>query len=107
LVFLGFAHATNRGEGWLLFLGYGAFVALTEGVQRAYVATVIKPDMMGTGYGVYHTIVGLAALPSGIIGGLLWQQFGAQALFLYGASMSLVASGMFVLLLRERKAADS
>jgi MFS family permease len=102
VIFLGFAFATSQLHGWLLFLAFGVFVAMNEGVQRAYVATVIKPEIMATGYGIYHTIVGLAALPSAIIGGALWEHFGGQALFFYGAAMALLASLLLTGLLRNR-----
>ena len=75
---------------------------MNEGVQRAYVATMIEPEIMATGYGISRTIVGLAALPSSIIGGALWEHFGPQALFFYGAAMALIASLLFVVLLRDR-----
>ncbi len=102
VIFLGFAFATSQLHGWLLFFAFGVFVAMNEGVQRAYVATMIEPEIMATGYGIYHTIVGLAALPSSIIGGVLWEHFGPQALFFYGATMALIASLLFVVLLRDR-----
>lgn len=51
--------------------------------------------MKGTGYGIYHTVTGLAALPSSIIGGALWQHIGPQALFFYGATMSLLSCILF------------
>jgi MFS family permease len=102
VIFLGFAFATSQLHGWLLFFAFGVFVAMNEGVQRAYVATMIEPEIMATGYGIYHTIVGLAALPSSIIGGALWEHFGPQALFFYGAAMALIASLLFVVLLRDR-----
>jgi MFS family permease len=102
VIFLGFAFATSQLHGWLLFLAFGVFVAMNEGVQRAYVATMIEPEIMATGYGIYHTIVGLAALPSAIIGGALWEHFGAQALFFYGAAMALLASLLLTGLLRNR-----
>ena len=101
VIFLGFAFATSQLHGWLLFFAFGVFVAMNEGVQRAYVATMIEPEIMATGYGIYHTIVGLAALPSSIIGGALWEHFGPQALFFYGAAMALIASLLFVVLLRD------
>jgi MFS family permease len=102
VIFIGFAFATSQVHGWFLFLAFGVFVAMNEGVQRAYVATMIKPEVLATGYGIYHTIVGLAALPSSIIGGALWEHFGPQALFLYGAAMALIASFLFAVLLRDR-----
>jgi len=95
LIFVGFAFAANALHAWILFGIYGIFVAINEGVQRAYVATIIKPEMKGTGYGIYHTVTGLAALPASIIGGALWQHIGPQALFFYGTAMSLLSCILF------------
>jgi MFS family permease len=103
LVFLGFAFATNELHAWILFGIYGIFVAINEGVQRAYVATIIKPETKGTGYGIYHTVIGLAALPSSIIGGALWQNIGPQALFFYGAAMSLLSCIFFAPMIFSKK----
>lgn len=103
LIFVGFAYATNELHAWILFGIYGIFVAINEGVQRAYVATIIKPEIKGTGYGIYHTIIGLAALPSSIIGGALWQNIGPQALFFYGAAMSLLSCVLFAPMIFSKK----
>lgn len=98
LIFLGFAHATATAHVWLLFIAFGLFVAINEGVQRAYVATVIQPEVKATGYGIYHTFVGLAALPSSTIGGALWQSYGSRALFYYGAALSFLACILLIAL---------
>ena len=103
LIFAGFAYATNELHAWILFGIYGIFVAINEGVQRAYVATIIKPEIKWTGYGIYHTIIGLAALPSSIIGGALWQNIGPQALFFYGAAMSLLSCVLFAPMIFSKK----
>ncbi len=95
LIFAGFALATDSLHAWLLFMAYGVFVAINEGVQRAYVATLINPEVKATGYGIYHTIIGLSALPSSIIAGALWQNIGPQALFYYGAAMAMLSSVLF------------
>lgn len=103
LLFIGFAMAERPLHAWSLFIGYGVFVAMNEGVQRAYVATIIRPEIKASGYGIYHTTTGLAALPSGIIGGILWQKIGSYALFYYGAMMSLISFALFtIFLLRDR-----
>lgn len=104
LIFIGFALATSNLQVWLLFIAYGFFVAINEGVQRAYVATVIKPEIKATGYGVYHMVIGLFTLPSGIIGGLLWQHIGSYALFYYGAALSIISAILFVLLMFPKNA---
>ena len=104
IIFIGFALATSSLHAWLLFIAYGLFVAMNEGVQRAYVATVIKPEIKATGYGIYHMVVGLCALPSGIIGGLLWQHIGSYALFYYGAALSMISATLFALLMFPKNA---
>jgi MFS family permease len=95
ILFLGFATARVSLHAWSLFVGYGVFVAMNEGIQRAYVATLIRPEIKATGYGIYHTTVGLAALPSGIISGILWQHIGSYALFYYGAIVSFISFVLF------------
>ncbi len=95
LIFAGFGVATSPLHAWLLFAAYGFFVAVNEGVQRAYVATIISPALRATSYGVYHTVIGLSALPSSIIGGILWQHVGPGALFYYGSAMSFLACVLF------------
>lgn len=103
LTFAGFALATSAFHAWILFGIYGLFVAVNEGVQRAYVATIINPEIKATGYGIYHTITGLAALPSAIIGGALWQNIGPEALFFYGAAMALLSCVLFAPMIVSRK----
>lgn len=96
LLYIGFATAKVPLHAWALFVGYGVFIAMNEGVQRAYVATLIRPEIKATGYGIYHTVIGLAALPSGIISGLLWHNIGSYALFYYSAFISFISFVLFV-----------
>lgn len=103
VVFIGFALATSPLHAWLLFGAYGFFIAINEGVQRAYVATIIKPEIKATGYGIYHTVIGLSALPSSIIGGALWQNIAPQALFYYGSAMSFLSCILFALFMFSKR----
>ena len=103
-LFLGFAFATNPFHAWLLFTVYGLFTAVNDSVQRAYVGTVIRSEATGTGYGVFHTLVGISALPASLIGGALWQAFGSRALFYYGALMSWISIVLFLSLISLRRA---
>lgn len=101
--FAGFAFANRLVYSWLLFIMYGVFVAMNEGNQRAFVSSLIDPERRGTGYGIYHTIVGLAALPGGLICGALFQFKGSFALFIYGLSLSLASAIMFYLFMLRHK----
>lgn len=98
-LFIGFATAKTPLHAWSLFVGYGIFVAMNEGIQRAFVATLIEPEIKATGYGIYHTTVGLAALPSGIISGMLWQNIGSYAIFYFGTITSFVSFVLFAIFL--------
>ena len=96
-VFAGFAAASEAIHVWLLFCIYGVYKGMSDGSQRAYVAELAGPDVRGTSFGIFHTAVGLMVLPASIIGGVLWDSFGPQATFIYGASLSLISVIVFAL----------
>src|SRR4030067_559147 len=81
LIYTGFAFAVSQVTVWILFLLYGIFMGISEGQQRAFVATLIPDNAKGTGYGVYHTMIGLITLPSSFIAGLLRHMKGPPAPF--------------------------
>lgn len=95
-VYWGFAGSSEEWHIWGLFLLYGVFMGLTEGVQKAYLATIIPKEFTATGYGIYNACVGMALLPASIIGGYLWDEFGAQATFYYGASTAFISATLFL-----------
>lgn len=103
LTFAGFALANKEAYSWPLFIIYGIFVAMNEGNQRAFVASLIDPEKKGTGYGIYHTVVGLSALPGGLISGMLFQFKGSVAVFFYGLTLSLASAIIFYLFLSKNK----
>jgi MFS family permease len=97
-VYLGFARANEGWHAWALFLAYGAFFALTEGVEKALVADLAPAQARGTAFGWYNLVLGIGALPASLVFGAVWQWAGAPAAFAMGAALSVVASvGLFVL----------
>ena len=103
LVYYGFAVTEDSRGIWGLFVLYGIFMGLTEGIQKAYLATIIPPDFKATAFGVYNTVVGLATLPASIIGGWLWDAFSSSATFYFGSAMAAVAAVLFVALISTAK----
>jgi MFS family permease len=85
-----------------LFVLYGCYMGLTDGVQRAYLATLIPDHRKATGFGLYHMVVGLAILPASIVAGLLWDHIGPAAPFWFGAAMSTLAMTIFVVYAKPR-----
>lgn len=103
LAYVGFALAKTPGPIWMLFAFYGLFFGCTEGVEKALVADLVPQELRGTAYGIYHAAVGLAALPSSLIMGLLYQTYGAAIAFTFGAALAFIAAGLFSALVPLRK----
>ena len=82
-LYYGFAVVTTASGVWALFVCYGIFMGLTEGIQKAYLATIIPSTMKATAFGVFATAVGLAQLPASLIGGLLWDRLSPVCHFLF------------------------
>jgi len=78
-----------------VFILYGIFFGLIDGVQRAFVVDLAPSDLKGTALGTFHTATGLIALPAGIIAGTLWDQFSPQATFLFAFALALFSLLMF------------
>lgn len=92
LVYMGFGFAGALWQVIVLFGLYAVFYALTEGAERALVAEFAPAERRGQAYGLFHFVVGVAALPASVLFGWLWQSFGAPAAFLMGAGLALVAT---------------
>jgi MFS family permease len=104
-VYTGFAVVQGTTAVWVLFGFYGIYMGLTEGVQKAFLASIIPPDFKATAFGVYATAVGLAMLPASLVGGWLWDRVSPAATFYFGAGTALVAAILFgVLILNSRQA---
>lgn len=83
-----------------VFLLYGIYYAIVEGVGRAMVADLVPQTVRGTAYGYYHMIVGILLLPASLIAGFLWDKIGPYAPFLFGSFMSGVA-GLCLIIWRK------
>ncbi|NPV53735.1 MAG: MFS transporter [Firmicutes bacterium] len=92
LVYVGFALASARWHIWALFVAYGFYIALTEGVEKALVADIAPGELRATTIGLHATLVGIGLLPASLLAGLLWNVFGPQATFYFGGLMGLLAA---------------
>lgn len=102
-IYWGFAAASEQRHIWGLFILYGVFMGLTEGVQKAYLATIMPEKFIATGYGIYNTFVGIAILPASLIGGWLWDKYGPQKTFYYGAITAFTAALIFLIIFGRDK----
>jgi MFS family permease len=100
LTFLGFAFLHSVAAYVVFFILYGLTYALVKGAERAFVCDMCPENVRGTALGTFYTAVGLVALPSGIIAGLLWEHVDSWAAFVYGGSMGLIAAALLLLGMR-------
>ena len=94
------------GSLWVVWAIYGVYYAMTEGVEKAYVADTAPKDSKGTALGMYHTIVGVMILPANLICGVLYMLFPA-APFIFGGVTALVTVAIILLFVREQKTQES
>jgi len=83
---------------WLLFAFYGFYMALTEGVGKAYVSLVGEQERMATSLGVYQMATGICTFFASLMAGLLWTYINASAPFIFGSMMAIIAGFLFIVL---------
>jgi len=98
LLCIGLMMASTLFQIAFLFAIYGVFYALTDGVQKAFIVDLAPSELKATSLGAFHTAVGIAALPAGLIAGGLWDIVSPQATFLFGSVMSFIAVALFIFL---------
>jgi len=99
IVYLGFARVHDAGHLWLLFMVYGLYNGVTEGVEKALVADVAPQQHRATMLGLHATLMGIGLLPASLLAGLIWHYRGADYTFYFGSVMGLLAAlGLTVVL---------
>ena len=91
LTSLGFIFANSKEILTLLFSLYGISFAMFDGNQRAFVSDLSDTKIRATALGIFHTLVGVTALPAGMIAGYLWKNISYSATFMYSAILSLIS----------------
>lgn len=80
------------------FLVLGVGSAFTDGIQRSFAARLTNPEERGNAYGLLNAAIGFGVLFAGVVGGFLWQTFGAPAALSAALALILVSLIAFALL---------
>jgi MFS family permease len=82
----------------LVFAGsalWGLHMACTQGLLSKLVADTAPAELLGTAFGVFNLVSGVAILLASVIAGALWSVFGPEATFTAGAAFAaLTAFGL-------------
>lgn len=73
-----------------LFLLYGMYAAATEGISKAWISNLVDKKEVATAIGTYSGFQSIAALLASSIAGLIWYQFGAAAVFISSAVVTVL-----------------
>jgi MFS family permease len=93
-VYVGFAFVTAPWQCWALFVIYGVYFGLSEGVEKAFVADMVPARKRGTAFGLYNLAFGITVFPASLLFGLAWNTLGAPTAFLASGAVSLAAIGL-------------
>jgi len=91
VTYAGFAVVNTVWAAWGLFLVYGLYFGLTEGVEKALIADLAPERLRGSAFGLYHLAIGAGALPASLLFGCVWERYGDPAAFSMGAACALLA----------------
>jgi len=97
LVSLAFVYFTGIYALVILFVFYGISNAAVKAVERAYVADMSPSEIKATSLGMFQTMTGIAAIPSGLIAGYLWEYISPETTFFFGAGVAFIAAVLLVL----------
>ncbi len=81
---------------WTVSIFYGLCAGMSEGAERANISDYASPRERGTAFGWYHLMMGISAIPAGLLFGSIWQFQGAPMAFFFAGSLA----GLSALLLR-------
>jgi MFS family permease len=90
--FLLFATAQGGMSLWLITVLYGLFSGLSEGPERARISDLAGSESIGAAFGWYHLVLGVTAIPAGLIFGGMWQAWGATPAFVYAGSLAVLST---------------
>lgn len=91
LSFLALSQVTTPIELWAVSIFYGSFTGLSEGAERALISDYALSDERGTAFGWYYLISGIAAIPAGLLFGVIWHVHSAVTAFICASLAALLA----------------
>jgi len=90
---------------WVVALGvavlFGLYQGIVNTVTRAMIPKYVKPNLVGTAYGLYYLVSGFSFLFANLIVGLLWSNFGSSLSILYSVALTTISLLGFAIFLKR------
>jgi MFS family permease len=97
LVYAGFAVFDAKWTVLAIFLSYGTYFGLTEGVEKAWVTDLVPHERRGTAFGIYNAVLGVGSLAASVLFGALWTRVSPEAAFFTGAALALAGAVLLII----------
>lgn len=81
----------NTAAIWLAFILFGLHRGALDTVQKAFVTELVPEAYRASGLGGFQMVIGLVALPSSVIAGLLWDNISLLAPFYFSLALSVIS----------------
>lgn len=99
----GFLLTSSPLHAFLLAFLFGSYLAITETVQRAMIPDFTRPELKGTAYALYYTLIGTGSLAANLIFGALWTQLGPATAFQYSIMTATIGIAALILFIARGK----
>lgn len=95
-VYFGFAVLPSVWLIWPLFLLYGLYSALTDGVSKALISNVVAQERLASAMGLFHMVTGLLTVVASVVAGWMWVHVSVAAPFYLGAVLATIGGVGFL-----------
>jgi MFS family permease len=96
IVYAGFGTIKSSGFFWVLFPLYGVYMAMSEGISKAYISNLVSADSRATAIGLFYTSTGIMTFFASLLAGVLWNYIGIAVPFYCGSICAIAAAIIFL-----------
>lgn len=96
LTHLALGIATEPWQAWGIFVVYGSYHGLTEPAEKALVRDLAPPEARGRAFGLYHFVMGVTAIPAGLLTGWLWEAFSPLTALATSAALAAISGALML-----------
>lgn len=101
--YAGLGLTTDPVAAWLLIGAYGLFTGCTDGVSKAWISSLVGPELQASAQGVFQGAGGFAMLIAGVWAGLAWGADGTLPLLISGGLGAVFAIALLTFGYTNRK----
>ena len=89
----------NSLYAYLIAFLFGAYLGISDTVQRAIIPDFVKKELKGTAYASYYIVIGVSSLAANSIFGSLWTNVSSSIAFVYSIATSVAGVAAIMLFL--------